>query len=839
MNGKDYLTVSQLKYTRSCGEYKDLAVMHLGGAAVPEFERNEAIKNALIESLMAESESAAKDTIRGFFAEKYAILPGVLNKDAGSMTLLKAERFIGWFYNQGFKLRASNLKYCFPLDGILVKGVSDMLIQRTDGSSLYMDIRFGKNPYSDAARKAENKTENSIELLARMCTASFENRDCAIAYLTAKRDKSRELTSDIFENGKGTNLAYMAVRADAKEKLKEMLNVECKKDCNACRMNELCNTKPFVEEDYIVKEVKKSVSTMSKPTLAQSVVINHEDGPMVCTAIPGAGKTRVLVERMFRMIKEGKNPKKFFFATFTRKACREIKDRIEKIVKKGNEPTIGTFHSIAYDIIKESTPDAVNRIATETVKYTLIEEALKHCPIVAGFSYDYPALDNGLYKGLMAQFENIKKVGEDAYTFEKGDREAVIKAYHEYTKLYEAGMYFEYDDMISKAVDILKNKDVLEMYRDLWDYYMVDEFQDVSKDQAEFIMLLAGRNNNLLVVGDDDQAIYEWRNGTDFYLRHFDKFYPDAKLVYMEDNFRTTAKILDSAESLISNNKERYGKHINSVKEEGLPPYYAEGIEDSGFIELLKNEKGFEPQDICILGRNNSELSSLALKMEDAGLHSIGPRNYIINSKEFGLLKCFLNFAKLGTLTPGQDLYRVLRYCDIKTEKTYAAIYEQFFDEKLMPAQISCALVALKQPEKELNDILKDVFTELTGIDVTTAALDALLDRLEEEGLATWEEALKLMHDMERFRDTSEIEYPRREGYYNILTSHKAKGKEFPCVYIYGVENYSDTKEDRNLLYVSMTRAEKKLVMIQRGLQLAPLIDEVKGLKALEIGDVI
>ena len=832
MNGRDYLTVAQLKYQRSCEKFKDIAVMHLSGDSVPEFERNDAVKRALILSLSEADEELAVEKIRSFFIEKYAVLPGVLNKDAGSITLKKCERFIKWFFEKGFIIKAKALKYCLPLEGLLIKGESDLLLKRTDGSLLYMDIRLGKNPYSDAARIEENKPSNSIELLARMSTAYFENADCCIAYLTSKKDRSTEI-AELYEHGKGSNVAFMACNSLAKERLIESMKISCRKDCHACRFYDLCTTKPFEQNDYVVEEVKRKLSTMSKPTSAQERVIAHEDGPMVCTAIPGAGKTRVLVERMFRMIKEGKAPNRFFFATFTRKACKEIRDRIGKVVKRGKEPTIGTFHSIAYDILKEHNPDLLNKIATETVKCRLIEEAVKHCPVIRGVSYDYPALgDNGLYKKLMAEFDKIGLVGEEAYTNEL-DKEGILRAYDIYEKLYADGMYFEYDDMIRMALDLLRDENILEMYQSRWDYFMVDEFQDVSKEQAKLVMLLSGRNRNLLVVGDDDQSIYEWRNGTDYYLRHFNEFYPEAELVYMEDNFRTTAKILDAAESLIANNKDRYKKHINAIKEDGLPPFYAEGLNDSDFIELLRREKDFEPEEICILARKNADLERLAKKMEENGLLSIGPRNFIIDSKEFGLIKCFLNFAKNGAETKGQDLYRILKYCGISFEANPAAIYEKFLDYEKMPSQISCALVALEENGKEVKDILMNVFTELTGITESTAPLDALFDRIEEEGITKIDDVLKLLLDMERFKDTSEIEYAQRKGYYNLLTSHKAKGKEFPCVYIYGVEEYEETKEQRNLLYVSMTRAENKLVIVQRGTQLSPLINEIHGLKAI------
>lgn len=833
MSGNRYLTVAQFKYSRTCSGFKPFALMHLSSAPIPEFERNEKVKNCLINALKQGDESKALSMWGDFFDEEYGKLPGVINPSAGDLVFAKGERFIKWFFEQNFEIVADGLKYGFLYEDTIIKGETDMLLKRPDGSRLYMEIRFGKNPYSDAARKEENKTPNSVELLARMSTTLYENEDCCIAYLTGKRDKSKEI-AEVFESGKGYNLALLRHDTNASERLKQVMSINCKRDCKSCRMSSLCITKPFMETDYVVEKVVKTISTMSKPTEAQEQVICHEDGPMVCTAIPGAGKTRVLVERMFRMIKAGVPAERFFFATFTRKACKEIRDRIGRMVKKGKAPTVGTFHSIAYDIIKESGPEGMfEKIATETVKSRIIEEVVREVPVISGFSYEYPSLgDNGLYKTLIDQFDRINLVGVDAFQYD-GDCEGILRAYEAYRRRYESSGYFEYDDLIRYALKLLRDEDILKKYQDRWDYFMVDEFQDVSREQAEFVMLLAGKKNNLLVVGDDDQSIYEWRNGTDYYLRNFSKFYPDAKLIYMEDNFRTTKRILDSAESLIRNNEGRYKKHIKSVKEDGLAPIYAEQFSDEDIIRILEEEKDFEPSDICILGRSNSSLEDLAIKLEAAGLHAVGPRNFVIDSKEFGLLKCFLNFVYNKDEAPGQDLYRILKYCDIDFEHDSTAIKALFFDKAQMPSQISCALAAVDE-DTELKEKLCTIFYELTGIEELTAPLEAIMDRFEEEGITELNEALKLMVDMERFHDRAEIEFPRRKGFYNILTSHKAKGKEFPYVIIYGVEAYDDTKEDRNLLYVSMTRAEKKLVMVQRGLQLPPLMDEVKGLQSID-----
>ena len=830
----EYLTPKQLKQSRSCERYGQLARLHLGGEYDADSDRRRCVKGRLIDSLQKEDMDAALNAWNKFMDNEYAYLPEVISSESGDLIRRKGERFIRWFYEKGYSVSTKFTRYSFSFRDILIKGTSDMVLKDKEGKTVYMDVSFSRNPYSDKARKEESLTSNSIELLCRMAVACYEKADCCIAYLTSKDDTASRL-ADEFEKKPGKNVAYLSAYDYDEADLERAVSILQKKDCRNCSQYALCNTKAYERGERTNRKRHKDDGGASVLTDVQKEAAGHIKGPMCVLSVPGSGKTRVILENILTLIESGVDASEIVAVTFTRKACAELLERVRGRIRDSSLPSILTFHSLAYTIISEQEGSKMpDRLATTLARVSLIKEAVKQGPFISGISYEYPAADTpgSLYRRLDLAFAFLRDNDISAYPFD-GDKDALYECYKIYEKLYADGGYYSYDDMIPLAAGILRKKGVLTKYQKRWRYFLADEYQDVSKDQAELLYLLAGKERNITVVGDDDQSIYEWRKGSPEFLLNFGKQYPDAKTLYMEDNFRTTGRILASAQSLIINNDVRYGKVINPTKEAGYPVYYGEEFTDEMLVRFLKSQTAFDPSDVCILARNNKTLDRIEEAMAKEGLKALPSRSYLRDTQLFGMLRCFLTFARDGFETAEVVLYRLLKYMDIEPELTEEGLYEKYFSDEDEIPQIRAALKCLNTDE-HAEAVIREVLKAL-GCAASDAAFITLIDSVIEERCRTWQEVLCMMENMEKLKDDTEVELSPKAGFYNLVTSHKSKGKEYPFVVIVQVEDYDDTPQERNLLYVSMTRAKKVLVIIKSSLKPAPLIDEIEGMVPLTV----
>ena len=347
----------------------------------------------------------------------------------------------------------------------------------------------------------------------------------------------------------------------------------------------------------------------------QQEAVFHTEGPVLILAGAGSGKTRVLTHRIAYLIEEkGVNPWNIMAITFTNKAAGEMRERVDKIVGFGSESIwVSTFHSSCVRMLRRF----IDRLGFDTNftiydtddQKTLMKDICKRLDI-----------DTKIYKerSIMAAISSAKDelIGPEEYELKvMGDFSKIALAYKEYQKELKKNNALDFDDLIMKTVELFQAcPDVLEYFQERFKYIMVDEYQDTNTAQFKFVSLLAGKYKNLCVVGDDDQSIYKFRGANIGNILGFENVFPDAKVVRLEQNYRSTQNILNAANQVIQNNMERKRKTLWTENEEGEKLHfrqfmnaYEEAEYIVGDISKKVREKDAQYRDIAILYRTNAQ----------------------------------------------------------------------------------------------------------------------------------------------------------------------------------------------------------------------------------------
>ena len=829
------LTVYSVKKARECPDrYVMLSSMKLTKEPDEDLERRQQLKTALIRALTAETEEKAREMWDLYMIRDYVNLPGADFVEAGEIAGEKGRRFIRWFYANGYTVKAVGCRYAFLPEGFELSGkkvkITDTvdLFCEKDGGTVMMNLSWSSNPYSDRARKPENKSENAIEALSMMTGNRHLKADAAVAYLTSRDDRNKALAKE-FEEKPGKNLLYVPFMENAAEKLKTALSIKLSCNCEDCRLCKECAAEAITVTEE--KKGKKEVTGNNEVsyTASQEKVVGFGDGRMCVVAVPGAGKTFALVERTKALIAGGVDPSSILMATFTKKAAAEYADRVARSCPKGVQPDAFTLHALAHYIITDVAGlGDKKKLATDIVRLSLIREAVSKAPrAIRGMSYDFRNGEFGLYRTLDRLFKNISEFGGNALTPEM-DQEGIYAVYEIYRRLYEEENCFEYDDLIRECNALLDDPQVCAKVHEKWKYFMVDEVQDIDADQWEMVQKI--ESGNLLIVGDDDQQIFSWRGGSSQYMLDFVNYYPDGRVLYMEDNFRSTGNIISVAKVIADRIDNRYSKVITPVlKDEGKPVFMKGPCDDREITELIRAEIAsgrYKPEDICVLARKNATLEKLGKALSDAGIRSVSPRTFLVESPVFDMLWCLFRLSEDGENVPETCLYRLRKYMGKSVAKEKGeSLYEKYYRKE--PEAIAKALDVLSESE-DIEDAVSGCFKALTGARRISEEVYQLIRKLKEEEVETFDDLCLMMKDMLYFSDESELEVSKKEGYVNLLTCHRAKGKEYPFVILYGIEDFDTSESDLRLSYVAVTRAQKVCVVARSSLQEAPVLDIIK-----------
>ena len=604
----------------------------------------------------------------------------------------------------------------------------------------------------------------------------------------------------------------------------------------------------------------------------QKEAVAHTEGPVLILAGAGSGKTRVLTHRIAYLIEEmGVNPWNILAITFTNKAAQEMRERVDNLVGFGSESIwVSTFHSTCVRILRRHI-DNIGYATNFTIydaddQKSVIKDVCRKLNI-----------DTKIYKerSLLAQISHAKDellTPDDMEMKAAGDfnMKKVASVYREYQNALRKNNALDFDDLIVKTVELFeKCGAVLEYYQERFKYIMVDEYQDTNTAQFKFVSLLAQKYENLCVVGDDDQSIYKFRGANIGNILGFERVFPDAKVIRLEQNYRSTKNILCAANMVIANNSERKAKTLWTENEEGSKVHfrqffnaYEEAEYVAGEISRGKREGLYNYRDCAILYRTNAQSRIFEEKFISANIpyKLVGGVNFYAR-KEIKDLLCYLktvdnarddlavqriiNVPKrgIGATTMG----RVQDYADNMGISLYEAlrVAEEVPSIGRSVTKID-SFVTFIQTLKSKADVLsvEDLLQEIID---STGYVEALEAEDTEEARARIENIDELISKTVAYQEAmEEQDLPATlsgfleevalvadidtvdpdQDYVLLMTLHSAKGLEFPEVFMVGMEDgifpshmtisYGDDgelEEERRLCYVGITRAMKELTL--------------------------
>ena len=608
--------------------------------------------------------------------------------------------------------------------------------------------------------------------------------------------------------------------------------------------------------------------TLNEP---QREAVYHTDGPLLILAGAGSGKTRVLTHRIAYLIEEkGVNPWNILAITFTNKAAGEMRQRVDSLVGFGSESIwVSTFHSMCVRILRRH----IDRLGYDNrfTIYDTDDQKTLMKEVIRKLDFDPKRYKERALLSVISSAKNEMILPNEFELNAGGDfgQQQMAKVYREYEAQLKSNNALDFDDLLVKTVQLFDTQpDVLENYQERFHYIMVDEYQDTNTVQFKLVSLLAGKYRNLCVVGDDDQSIYKFRGANIRNILDFEKEFTDARVIKLEQNYRSTENILNAANGVIHNNKGRKDKTLWTDNGEGEKislRQFDTGYDEAEFVaEDIKESvrEGASYNDSAILYRTNAQSRLFEEKFIAMNIpyKIVGGINFYARREIKDIL------AYLKTIDNGQDDLAVRRIINVpkrgiglttinRIQESASSRGISFYEALLAPELIAgagrsaskldsfAALIEYfkGQAEQEsLTDLLNEII-EKTGyveslgtedpVDAETRIqnIDELVSKAAayEEDCADRDEAATLSGFLEEVALVADIDsLDEDQDYVVLMTLHSAKGLEFPRVYLAGMEDGlfpsymtvtgddpEELEEERRLCYVGITRAEQKLTL--------------------------
>lgn len=626
------------------------------------------------------------------------------------------------------------------------------------------------------------------------------------------------------------------------------------------------------------------MNILDKLNEQQIQAVKHNKGPLLILAGAGSGKTRVLTHRIAYLITEyNVSPWNIIALTFTNKAANEMRERIDNIVGYGAENIwVSTFHSTCVRILRRFG-ESVGYDRNFSIYDTDDSRALMKS-IIKSMNLDPKSFNEKKVLSVISSNKN-ELITPDMYAKESiGDyrNEKFAILYNEYQKRLLSNNALDFDDLIMKTVELLKtDSDALTYYRQRFRYILVDEYQDTNMAQFELLKLLAPTingdgftENNICVVGDDDQSIYKFRGANIYNILNFEKIFDGTKVIRLEQNYRSTKRILEAANEVIANNTMRKDKKLWSDNEEGAPVNYVRYMNDfeeaSGIVHAIRNgvDEGGNYRDYAILYRTNAQsrifeenLVNLNIPYKIVGGINFYSRKEIkdilayLKTIDNGLddiaVRRIINIPKRGIGLTTID--RIMYYAEVHNISFYEALkdarYIDGISRSLPKIQQFVSLIEqyrsrLSEGGYSVEELVRDIINDTGYVDILMAEetdeANARIENIEEfinktvtfelsssfdddnpdsrSALSLFLENVALVADIDTVSDDSNVVL--------LMTLHGAKGLEFPHVFISGMEENifpsemalysldpSELEEERRLCYVGITRAMKTLTL--------------------------
>lgn len=609
--------------------------------------------------------------------------------------------------------------------------------------------------------------------------------------------------------------------------------------------------------------MRSSVLNELNPQQQQAVL--QTDGPLLVVAGAGSGKTRVLTAKIAYLIEEkGVYPSSILAITFTNKAASEMKTRVQDTLGIDVDPLwMGTFHSICARILRRN---------------------IEHMGYTSNFTIYDRDDQKSLIKEILKEFGTTEKEVSIASLLSmiskaKGDRmnpdafyktyvnyplgRLTAEVYESYVRKLKAYNALDFDDLINHTLTLFdETPEVLAYYQRKFKYVFVDEYQDTNRTQYELIRHFSGFHHNICVVGDGDQSIYGWRGAHIGNILDFEKDFPGAEVVKLEQNYRSTKNILNAANVLIANNEERKDKNLWTDKEEGKPVLYREAFSENGESQMVMEwiqhcqYDGYKLKDMAILYRTNAqsrEFEEIFMR-EGVPYRVVGGLKFydrkeikdiiaymkvLVNPTDNIAFKRIINTPKRGI--GATSLEKLERLAQAKETSMYAAIADPELAQ-VVSKKIHASLLAFRKTMEGIKEdmdatsisetverlmidsgylkYLKETPTienqsRIENMDAFLGATSSYEEQVEEATLETYLHSVSLMSDVDKATDAANS--------IDLMTVHSAKGLEYPVVFVTGLEEgllpssrtleEGNLEEERRLLYVAITRGEERVYL--------------------------
>lgn len=581
---------------------------------------------------------------------------------------------------------------------------------------------------------------------------------------------------------------------------------------------------------------------------SQGQAVAHKEGPCMVLAGPGSGKTTVITKRIEYLIQQYKvKPEEILVITFSKAASKEMRERFHALNQKQYFPvTFGTFHGIYYGILKWAYKLTAENIFSEEQKYQLLRQIVEQMDLDISDEKDF-------LQGIVGEISNVKnnRIPLEEYHSLSCSESVFVKIFETYERERKKYKKIDFDDMLVLTYELFqKRPDILKLWQQKFKYILIDEFQDINLVQYDVIRMLAEPENNLFIVGDDDQSIYRFRGARPDIMLGFKKDYPDTKQILLDVNYRSTKAIVRSAARVIKHNHNRYPKHIITMNEQGTTVHIQEvkhPIEESKYVirEIQEAQRrGIPASEIAVLFRTNIEARALVETCMEYNI-PFQMKEHFPNLYEHFISQNLLTYMKMAlgdrsrksfleimnrpnryigrdSVERGEVSFESLRkfYCDKEWMQDRIDQFE--LDLRIIERMAPYGAIQYIRKHVGYDEFLKE-YADRRRIKIDD--LNEVMQELEERA-----KAFKTMEEWFAHIEAYSVELKKQAEYRNentdailLMTMHGAKGLEFDSVFIIGAnedivpykkaETIEEIEEERRMFYVAMTRAKKKLVI--------------------------
>ena len=577
---------------------------------------------------------------------------------------------------------------------------------------------------------------------------------------------------------------------------------------------------------------------------SQLKAVKHKTGPMLVIAGPGSGKTTVLTARIRNLIEEySVNPANILVITFTKAPANEMKSRFNNMMGRSTNVTFGTFHAVFFMILRAAYNYSVDSIIKEDVRQNIIKQAIERSRLE-------PDDLNEMISNITGEISRVKTetIDINAYYSASCPEEEFRDIYKYYVKTLKKMGLIDFDDMLLYCHELLTTRrDILAKWQQKYQYILIDEFQDINKIQYDIIKLLAKPQDNLFIVGDDDQSIYGFRGSKPEIMLNFDKDYPDTDKVILDTNYRSTGNIVSAAGKVIAHNKVRFAKNINTVNDPGdkvdIIEFNTQAEEYEKIIDNIRKESasGGNYSDNAVLFRTNSTAAGFVRKLVEYSVPFV-TRDGVPNVFEHWIARDVITYMNIAMGSRKRsDFLQIINRPKRYIGRDYLADAEISFDnlekyyedknwmiERVDRLKYDILAMASMSPYAMINYLRKGV------------GYDGYLDEYAQSHNMQVRELYDVMDELmesarnfktfnEWFAYIDEYGTKLRESYAAmdkqnaviLTTMHSSKGLEYPVVYIIDANEeitphkkavfVPEIEEERRMFYVAMTRAKRRL----------------------------